>query len=122
MVVAALAALLFPAGPWTLATIPAVGTVAWRCDGDRYALSFHAFRDSATDEVTYQGVTRAVQPGKWLRFPASHAFRQRVTFVQSTEPGTLRATVDVDFRPRPVSPSHCAAYLPPGVIVRVSPR
>jgi len=115
-------AVVLALGPWPLATIPSVGTVTWRCDHGRYALAFHAFRDNATDEVTYAGATHVVQPGQWLRLPPSRALRQRITFVQGIEPGTLRATVDVDFRPRPVSPSHCFSYLPPGVTVHVSPR
>jgi hypothetical protein len=53
----------------------------------------------------------------YVRFP-----RQNVTIVQSTEPGTLKAVVTVDFTPRPISPSHCLAYLPPALVVHVYPR
>jgi hypothetical protein len=63
-----------------------------------------------------------VQPGQGLRLPYLNAQRQQLVVTQSTEPGTLRAFVTVDFSARPISPSHCWPYLPPGVTVKVLPR
>jgi hypothetical protein len=119
-------ALLGVQGPWLLTAIPSVGTVTWRCQAGTYGLGFRAYRDSATDEVTFRAGVRVVhevvQPGQWVRFPASASLRQQLEVLQSIEPGTLRATVDVDFAPTPTLPSHCFSYLPPAVTVQVYPR
>jgi hypothetical protein len=117
-------------GPWVLTALPAIGTVTWRCEptrhGERLALGFRAFQDSATDRLEFRAgrsvASRLVQPGQGLRLPYVNAYRQQLVLTQSTEPGTLRALVTVDFRPRPISPSHCWPYLPPGVTVQVFPR
>lgn len=65
---------------------------------------------------------RVVQPGERVDLPYVRFPRQNVTIVQSTEPGTLKAVVTVDFTPRPISPSHCLAYFPPALVVHVYPR
>lgn len=113
-------------GPWTLTAVPSVGTVTWRCDHGSYGLGFRAFADSATDELTFRAGRlvrhRTVQPGQSVRFPVLHTARQHLTLLQGIEPGTLRAEIDVDFSPRPVSPSHCFSYLPPAVTMEVFPR
>ena len=118
-------------GPWILTALPAIGTVTWRCQqvrhGELLALGFRAFADSATDRLELRAggrtvVDRLVQPGQALRLPYLKPLYQQLLLTQSTEPGTLRAFVTVDFSPRPVSPSHCWSYLPPGVTVRVLPR
>lgn len=116
-------------GPWTLTALPAIGVVTWRCEpnrsGARYALGFNAFASSATDRLELRAdnrtiVDRLIQPGQRISLPYS-ATQQRLVISQSTEPGTLRAVVDVDFRPRPISPSHCFSYLPPGLTVHLTP-
>jgi hypothetical protein len=118
-------------GPWTLTALPAIGTVTWRCEpaghGERLALGFRAFSDSATDRLELRAggrtvVDRVVQPGEGVRLPYLVTLHQQLVVTQSTEPGTLRAFVTVDFSPRPISPSHCWPYLPPGMTVRVLPR
>lgn len=117
-------------GPWTLTALPAIGTITWRCQtsrsGERHGLGFDAFRSSATDRLQLRAggrtiVGRLVQPGQRIALPYS-TLRQRLVISQSTEPGTLRAVVDVDFRPRPISPSHCFSYLPPALTVHLTPR
>jgi hypothetical protein len=118
-------------GPWLLTALPAIGTVTWRCEpvaqGERPALGFKAFAASATDRIELRAggrtlLDRVVQPGQGLRLPYLAASRQQFVVTQSTEPGTLRAYVTVDFGPRPISRSHCWSYLPPGVTVRLLPR
>ena len=118
-------------GPWVLTVLPAIGTVTWRCEpiaeGERAALGFRAFVASATDrlELRVGGRTvlnRLVQPGEAVRLPYLDAPHQQLVVTQSTEPGTLRAFVTVDFSSGAISPSHCWPYLPPAVTVRVLPR
>lgn len=119
-------------GPWTLAFLPEMGTVTWSCDGRfvgmrRYALRFRTANQEATERVTLRAagrvvVSRTINPGPTLQFPHLRSARQRVTVAQTTEPGTLRATVDVDFGAGYVSRSHCFPWLPPAVTVHVYPR
>jgi hypothetical protein len=117
-------------GPWTLTALPAIGTITWRCQpsrsGERYGLGFVAFSSSATDRLQLRAsgrtvVDRLVQPGQRLTLPYV-GLRQRLVVSQSNEPGTLRAVVDVDFRARPISPSHCFSYLPPALTLHLTPR
>ena len=117
-------------GPWTLTALPSIGTVTWRCQpnrsGVRYGLGFNAFTNSATDRLALRAnghtiTARLVQPGERISLPYSR-LQQQLVISQSTEPGTLRAVVDVDFRPRPISPSHCFSYLPPRLTVQLTPR
>ncbi len=121
-------------GPWLLTTLPGMGTVTWRCDPARearglpaLALGVNTSSATATETVTFRtgGKTlrrKVMQPGERLELPYLKFIRQQLSFAQSTEPGTLRAIVTVDFSPRPVSPSHCFPYLPPALVVRLSPR
>lgn len=117
-------------GPWTLTALPAIGTISWRCQasrsGERYGLGFLAFASSATDRLQLRAsgrtlVDRLVQPGQRLTLPYA-GLRQRLVVSQSTEPGTLRAVVDIDFSARPISPSHCFSYLPPALTLHLTPR
>jgi len=123
-------------GPFLLVALPALGTVTWRCDPSvkpgvapglaGMALGFHAFRNSATDQVRLRAAgqtikNRVVQPGDTVRFPYVRSRRQRLEIVQRTGAGTLRASIDVDFAPHG-STTYCYGYLPPRVDVRVSPR
>jgi hypothetical protein len=67
-------------------------------------------------------VVRAVtvDPGETHRFPVLGR-SQRLELVQGTGAGTLRATVVVRFDDSPVV-SHCYAYAPPKLTVRITPR
>ena len=123
-------------GPFLLVALPALGTVTWRCDPSvkpgvapglaGMALGFHAFRNSATDQVRLRAAgqtikNRVVQPGDTVRFPYVRSRRQRLEIVQRTGAGTLRASIDVDFAPHGPT-TYCYPYLPPRVDVRVGPR
>ena len=121
-------------GPWLLTALPGMGTVTWRCDPTRnaqgrpaLALAVTTASASATETIAFRAggralVRKVLQPGQRLDLPYLRFLRQRLSIVQATEPGTLRAVVDVDFGPRPVSPSHCFAQLPPALAVRLYPR
>ena len=111
-------------GPFLLAGLPSLGSVGWRCDASGlYALSFHAFPDSADDYLRFRAgaVTRTahVQPGASVRLPFVNAHRQRLTLVQGTEPRTLRAFVRVYFAP---GYSYGRGYLVPRVDVAIRPH
>lgn len=123
-------------GPFLLISLPNLGTVTWRCDPARepgpapglpgLALGFRASAVEATERLTLRVggttvVSRVVQPGDRFRLPYLHARVQRLDITQSIEPGTLSATVVVDFVPTPVV-GYCAAYAPPKIDVYVSPR
>lgn len=117
-------------GPWTLTALPAIGTITWRCQpnrsGERHGLGVVAFKSGATDRLQLRAagrtlVDRLVQPGQRITLPYA-ALQQQLVLTQSTEAGTLHAVVDVDFRPRPISPSHCFSYLPPAVSLHLTPR
>lgn len=117
-------------GPWTLTALPAIGTITWRCQparsGERHGLGFVAFASSATDRLQLRAggrmlVDRLVQPGQRITLPYA-GLQQQLVVSQSTEPGTLRAVLDVDFRPTPISPSHCYPYLPPALTLHLTPR
>ena len=118
-------------GPWPLALLPGMGTLSWSCDlsahGYRvYRLSYDASGAAANQDVALSVGGRVVYRRALLhqlvRFPAVDAPVQTLRFAQAIEPGTLRAIVTVDFRPRPVSPSHCWPYLPPRLTVTLLPR
>ncbi len=122
-------------GPWLLTALPSMGTVTWRCDPARerkrqpaLALGINASTASATETVQLRAggrtiLRRTLQPGQAnFRLPYLRQQIQQLTFLQATEPGTLRAVVTVNFSPRPISPSHCWVHLPPALTVRVYPR
>ena len=114
-------------GPYLLVSLPAIGTVTWRCDNrrpDAFALQFSAFTQSATDVVRLRAggrtvVTRQIHPGQRLRLPFLTARVQRLDVVQATGAGTLRASVVAEFLP---GGAYCFDYLPPRLTVRVEPR
>ena len=123
-------------GPFLLVALPALGVVTWRCDPSvtpgvapglaGMALKFHAFRNSATDQVRLRAGgrtirSRVVQPGETVELPYVQATRQRLDVVQQTGAGTLRASVRVDFVPHGPT-TYCYPYLPPRVEVSVGPR
>jgi len=123
-------------GPFLLVALPDLGTVTWRCDPARepgpapglpgLALGFRATRAEATERLTLRVgrttiVSRLVQPGDRFRLPYLHARIQSLDITQSIEPGTLEASVTVDFAPSPVV-AYCYGYAPPRLAVHVSPR
>ena len=116
-------------GPWLLTSLPAMGSITWRCTaGARttpraYALGFRALGSSATDEVQLlvngrAVLHRTVQPGESVLFPHLTAATQRLVVTQGTEPRTLMAAVKVDFKW--TGNSYCWPYLPPPITVRVT--
>lgn len=113
---------------YLLVALPSLGSVTWRCGpaGDAWGLGYREFWASATTTVTLRAgarvVTRTVNPHELVRLPMLRSPRQRLTFVQGTEPGTLRAEVRVDFRSRRPGFANCAAYMPPRVTVEIYPR
>jgi hypothetical protein len=123
-------------GPWVLATLPALGTVTWRCDpkGQPRAapglgalgLGFRVFAWSATTDVRLRDASGTVtrlrlDPGHSVRFPFLPSHVQTLDFVQQTDAGKLVAHVRVDFVPHLLS-TYCYPYLPPRVSVEVLPR
>ena len=111
-----------------LVALPSLGSVTWRCgptDGV-YALGYREFWASATTTVTLRAgrrtVRKRVDPHELVTFPFSRAPTQRLTFVQMTEPGTLRAVVTVRFDQAHAVAPPCQAYLPPPFAVQVSGR
>ena len=108
-----------------------MGTISWSCDAHErgyrvYGLVYDPAGAAADQEVELLVGGRVVFHRRVLhelvRFPRLGAAVQTLRLAQAIEPGILRATVTVDFRPRPVSPSHCWPYLPPGLTVNLSPR
>lgn len=134
LAVGAAAAATEAKGPWLLTSLPSMGSISWRCDPAReragrpaLALTLNTRTAAATQSFELRAGRRRVvrgtlQPGQVAVLPYLRSPVQKLTVVQSTEPGTLRAVVTVDFRPRAVSPSHCWEHLPPGLRITVTPR
>lgn len=123
-------------GPFLLISLPAIGTITWRCDRSKQpspalafrgvALGFRAFVASATVHLrlhvrTRTIVARVVQPGESVRLPYLRSRVQQLDFIQKTGAGTLRAFVTVNFV-WPATSTYCYSYLPPQIDVRVLPR
>jgi hypothetical protein len=117
--------------PAVLTALAAIGTVYWRADCAKatWAIGMKMFRTSATDQLSFQlgrrMFRRVVQPGESVWFPFAGNKVQLLRVVQPTEPGTLRATVKVNFgvpRPGSVVVPHCYGYAPPRVSVEIYPR
>jgi hypothetical protein len=110
-----------------LVSLPSLGTASWRCgrqDGT-YGLSFRVFPSTATTDLRLVVGGRVVRrttvnPGEVHRFPILGR-SQRLELTQGTGAGILRATAAVRFDEAPVV-SHCFAYSPPHLAVRVRPR
>jgi hypothetical protein len=116
-----------PRGPFLLVGLPSLGAVSWRCAGPhgRYALGFSVPERGATTVVRLavrgRVVERAtVDPGEARGFPP-RGLEQLLEVTQFTGAGTLQATVSARFDRRPTV-SHCYAYSPPALIVRVTLR
>lgn len=117
--------------PAVLTALPAIGTVYWRADCAKttWAIGMKMFRTSATDHLSFQlgrrTFTRVVQPGESVWFPFASNKLQLLRVVQPTEPGTLRATVKVNFgvpEPGRAVVPHCYSYVPPRLSVEIYPR
>jgi len=122
-------------GPWVLTTLPALGTVTWRCDtrGPATApglgalgLGFRVFERSATTDVRLHVghktlLRRRLDPGQSIQFPFARSREQQLELTQATGAGTLVARMRVDFVPHLLA-TYCYPYLPPRVTVNVFPR
>jgi hypothetical protein len=116
-------------GPFLLVTLPALGTVTWRCEDSRqadFALGFRAFAASADVHVRLHVGRRTIRrrqvlPGRSVRLPFLRSRVQQLDIIQGTGAGTLRAFVRVHFVPNYPS-TYCWSYMPPRIDVRVHPR
>jgi hypothetical protein len=117
-----------PRGPFLLVALNSLGEVRWFCAAgarpnlDEFALQYTQARVTATTLVRLVVGGRTIKkattnPGAVVRFPFLRPARQRLVFVQSHEPGTLTAVVDVDFGRHYRQPfySACWSYMPPPV-------
>jgi hypothetical protein len=132
LAVALAVALLLPSSavsgkqkPYVLTAIANIGTVYWRYDfvhyrTPRWSLGIRIFY-TATTEVSFRagtlGLHRTLQPKQVAWFPFSNSRLQRLSAVQATEPGTLRAVVTARF-----SRHNFQSYLPPRLSVQLYPR
>ena len=110
------------AGPFLLVKLASLGTITWRCEGDRYGLGYRLPRASATTRLVFRvGTSRApvrtavLQRGG-MRLPARREVSQGISLTQMTEPRTLKALIRVTFAPVQ-NFAYCASYLPPRVQV-----
>jgi hypothetical protein len=113
--------------PYVLTALADIGTVYWRYDCVHYrkpewSLGVRIFQSTATTGVTFRAGkltmhrTTRIQPGQpTVWFPFRRERRQSLSFVQATEPGTLRAHVLTKF-------SGCQSYFPPRLSVLLYPR
>jgi hypothetical protein len=112
---------------YVLTALPDIGTVYWRYDCVHYrahewSLGVRVSVSTATTAVTYRAGRferhRTLQPGTpttW--FPFREERLQSLALTQSTEPGTLHATVTAKFKR-----SDCWSYFPPRLTVELYPR
>lgn len=122
-------------GPFLLVSLPALGTVTWRCDSARkgpaaglpgLALGFRSPTGGSTERVRLRAagrtiLNRVVQPGERLNLPYLRTRVQQLDVTQKTGAGTLRAFITVDFAPHGPT-TYCWPYLPPRIDVRLLPR
>jgi hypothetical protein len=116
-------------GPFFLAQLPSLGTLTWRTatrDGrDWHGLGYMPTPPIATTQVSLRVggriVARRTVNENAVRFPLYGNRFQVVTLSQMTEPGTLKATVTVDFKPGAAA-TYCAPYFPPGLRITLLPR
>jgi len=116
-------------GPFFLARLPSLGTLTWRTVArngrDWHGLGYRPTPPIATTQVRLK-VGRRTVVGRTVnenavRFPLLPNRFQLVTLSQMTEPGTLRASVMVDFKPGAVA-AYCEPYFPPGLGITLTPR
>jgi hypothetical protein len=116
-------------GPFFLARLPSLGTLTWRTTTrngrDWHGLGYRPTPPIATTQVRLtvgpRTVARRAVNENAVRLPLIPNRVQLVTFSQMTEPGTLRATVRVDFKPGAVA-TYCEPYFPPGLAITLTPR
>jgi hypothetical protein len=115
-------------GPFLLVQLPALGTLTWRTttrDGkDWHGLAYKPTPPIATTALRLRvggGVVRRTVNEKPVVLPLYPNRYQLLTLSQMTEPGTLRASVRVDFKPG-VTYTYCAPYMPPGLSITLRPR
>jgi len=116
-------------GPFFLVRLPSLGTLTWRTvtrdRTDWHALAYRPTPPIATTEVNLRAGGRVVSRRRVdeqaVRFPLRRDRIQVVTLTQMTEPGTLKASVTVDFKPG-VTYTYCAPYAPPGLKIVLDPR
>lgn len=116
-------------GPFFLLRLPSLGTLTWRTvtrnGRDWHGLSYRPTPPIATTRVrlTVGGrtVARRTVNEKAVRFPLLPNRFQLVTLAQLTEPGTLKASVRVDFKPGAPA-TYCEPYFPPGLAITLTPR
>lgn len=114
--------------PYVLTALADIGTVYWRYDcvhfrSPEWSLGIRVFPTTATTSIRRRagkalGRRSTVQPGEqtvWFSFRPER--RQKLSLVQATEPGTLRAHVLVRFARR-----DCQSYFPPRLSVELYPR
>lgn len=111
--------------PYVLTAVADIGTVYWRYDfvhyrTPRWSLGVRIFY-TATTGVTFRAGKlkqhRTLQPRQLRWFPFTGSRTQSLSLVQRTEPGTLRATVNVEF-----SRHNSQSYFPPRFTVQLYPR
>ena len=116
-------------GPFFLARLPSLGTLTWRTatrnGEDWHGLGYKPTPPIATTQVSLRvagrTVARRTVNENALRFPLYPNRFQVVTLSQMTEPGTLKASVAVDFKPGAVA-TYCEPYFPPGLRITLLPR
>jgi hypothetical protein len=116
-------------GPFFLVRLPSLGTLTWRTSTkngrDWHGVGYRPTPPVATTQVDLKvgrrTVARRTVNEDAVRFPLFPKRFQLVTLSQMTEPGTLRASVRVDFKPGAVAP-YCEPYFPPGLRITLTPR
>jgi len=116
-------------GPFFLERLPSLGTLTWRTvtrnGRDWHGLGYRPTPPIATTRVRLKAggrtVARRTVDENAVRFPLLPNRFQLVTFTQPTEPGTLKASVRVDFKPGAPA-TYCAPYFPPGLAITLTPR
>ena len=116
-------------GPFFLAKLPSLGTLTWRAatvnGEDWHGLGYKPTPPIATTRISLRvggrTVTSRTIDESAVRFPLYPNRFQLVTLSQMIEPGTLKASVAVDFKPGP-NVTYCAPYYPPGLRVTLLPR
>jgi hypothetical protein len=111
--------------PYVLTALADIGTVYWRYDCVHYrapewSLGIRVFPTAATTGVAFRAGRftrrRTAQPGyPTIWFPFRRERLQRLSLVQGTEAGTLRANVLATF-------GSCQSYRPPRLGVQLYPR
>ena len=116
-------------GPFFLVQLPSLGTLTWRTvthnGRDWHGLGYKPTPPTATTRVILRVgghiVARRTVNENAVRFAAYSNRLQTVTLSQMTEPGTLKATAMVDFKPGAVA-TYCQPYFPPGLRISLLPR